>query len=493
MKLIKTYILFIGFTCVSLLSIGQQDTTWTKIYGGDRDDKANDIINTQDSGYLIIGSTSSFGFDNSQMYFLKLDSLGEIMWSKSHGGTGQESGQSVIQTRDGGYLGVGYTNSWGSGGFDLLLVKLAANGDLEYERYFGGEDWDFANDVIETDSNYFVMAGETQSFGNGGKDAWIVSYNATSDNFDWNKTYGFSNNDVFRAICMYSEEVFFAVGSGKSSNKNDLDVFVSKFNKDGDSLWTSYYGDSLLDSAEDIVQLKNGNLGITGIISNSRDTTNILVLSIDTLGNIIYLDSWGSGFKNSWGKKALSLDSNRMGVLGGAEVDNKTTDFYFGHTYPGGSSGYFQRGATLGSTSVELSSSGTLHNRDGFMFIGTTYSGYSQSYPSIVAFFTKEDGSVDFPQQFVTMEDSVNITGIKPLPSNLKPITWIQSEGLLINPSNLNPVEISIYNTQGQLVYHTILSPSQQLNLSAFQQIKGISIISISSEWGNYHMKFFKQ
>ncbi|MGB1004597.1 MAG: hypothetical protein ACPGVC_10215, partial [Salibacteraceae bacterium] len=147
------------------LAFGQIDSTWTKVYGGNREDKAHDIISTADSGFLVIGSTSSFGFDNSQMYFLKLDSLGNIMWSKSHGGTGQESGKSVIQTKDGGFLGVGYTSSWGSGGFDLLLVKLNANGNLEYERYFGGADWDFANDVIETDSNMFVIAGETQSFG----------------------------------------------------------------------------------------------------------------------------------------------------------------------------------------------------------------------------------------------------------------------------------------------------------------------------------------
>lgn len=210
-RILLLFLMNFGF----ISTYAQYDTTWIKTYGGNRNDQALDLIRTPDYGFLTIGSTSSFGFDNSQMYFLKLDSIGNIMWSKSHGGSGQEWGTSVILTSDGGYLGVGYTNSSGAGGFDIFIVKLDSNGNLEYERVKGGIDWDFAWDVIEVNPGEYVIAAETQSYGNGESDAWLLKYNENTDAFDWETTIGTSGYENFKAVALGANGDLMAAGIGK--------------------------------------------------------------------------------------------------------------------------------------------------------------------------------------------------------------------------------------------------------------------------------------
>ena len=291
---------------ISLGSFAQWDTTWIKTYGGNRDDKAFDIVQSNDNGFLVIGSTSSFGFDNSQMYFLKLDSTGAIMWSKSHGGTGQESGQSVIQTSDGGYFGVGYTNSWGAGGFDFFMVKLDSNGNMEYEDYYGGSDWDFAWDVVEVAPNQYVIAGETQSYGAGSKDGWIIKYNGLTQTVDWDKTVGNNTPEYFKAITLGENDNLIAVGGGIKNGRIDEDVMVTKFNSLGDTIWNKYYGDTLQDYANDVIWMSNGSYALTGAKTQLSDTTVVNLMKLDTLGAILQQDKWGVGpYEKAIGNKIV--------------------------------------------------------------------------------------------------------------------------------------------------------------------------------------------
>ena len=481
------YLITMFLVISSFIGVSQFDTTWTKVYGGNREDKAFDIINTQDSGYLIIGSTSSFGFDNSQMYFLKLDSAGTIQWSKSHGGTGQECGNSVIQTRDGGYLGVGYTNSWGAGGFDLLLVKLNSSGHLEYEKYFGGSNWDFANDVIELDSNIFVMAGETQSFGSGGKDGWIVSYDANNQVFDWNKTVGTSNNEKYEALTIDSMGGFYTIGMGVQNNHNDDDVMVSRFNSNGDTIWTKFYGDTLNDYGSDITILANKNVAITGSLSVSQDTTNTLVLSVDSTGSIVFIDKWGRGFRNASGTKVLEMDSNRLGILSDFEIVAGNHDFHFGYTFPYG--GYYEQGGTLGSDQMEKSGSGIYFNEHGFIFTGITW-GYNSNYSSIVLYQTNKYGRVVTPSTFESLNDTINILDINKTPPQKLELRFDVNHNNLINTSLESTFYFMIYNISGQKVFQSNILPAQGLNLNTVNLNQGIYLVVYGTSEKKYQYNF---
>ena len=110
------------------------DTLWTKTYGGESDDRSYCIQQTTDSGYIITGYTSSFGAGNKDVYLIKTDSAGDTLWTKTFGGLLDDWGNSIQQTSDGGYIILGSTESFGSGNFDFYLIKTDSDGNLFVEE-----------------------------------------------------------------------------------------------------------------------------------------------------------------------------------------------------------------------------------------------------------------------------------------------------------------------------------------------------------------------
>jgi ABC-type cobalt transport system substrate-binding protein len=145
-------------------------------FGGAQDDRANDVIQTQDGGYLIVGETSSFGAGEKDIYVLKLDKSGNKQWEKTFGGKDDDEANAVVQTQDGGYLIVGGTNSFGAGwdAWDAYVLKLDKNGNKQWAKTFGGKDYDEAKAVIQTQDGGYLTVGWTKSFGVGGGDVYII-------------------------------------------------------------------------------------------------------------------------------------------------------------------------------------------------------------------------------------------------------------------------------------------------------------------------------
>jgi hypothetical protein len=456
----------------------QIDTTWIKTYGGNRNDVANDIINTQDSGYLIIGSTSSFGFDNSQMYFLKLDSTGQITWSKSHGGTGQESGNSVIQTKDGGYLAVGYTNSWGAGGFDLLLVKLSANGSLERERYFGGLDWDLAYDVVETDSNYFVIAGETQSFGQGGKDAWIVRYNAITDVFDWNKTIGTNATEDYKALTLDPTGGFYAAGRGVQNGRTDEDVMVTRFNANGDTLWNNFYGDTLQDYANDILWFSDSTVVFTGAnfaVDSSKTYTSKIKED-----SIIWEEKWINGTLTE-GKSILERPDGNPAVF--SSLYNSSRRYEFWYIFMG-----FTGAGTMGSLEDDFASKMILDHHGKYLMLGST-NGFASSYSNILLYKTV-NGHYN-PLNFSSITDNFNILSTDPI-SQESNFSIFQDEHFLTIQTSIEHVhaaQVRVFDIQGKVLAVQNLREST-LSINKNQLQAPIVFVQITN--GTGEIKTFK-
>jgi hypothetical protein len=111
----------------------QGDTLWTRTYGGTNDDYGLFVQQTSDSGYIIAGYTSSFGAGGYDVYLIKTNKDGDTLWTKTYGGTGDDEGWSVQQTSDEGYIIAGTTTSFGAGGYDVYLIKTDANGNVGVE------------------------------------------------------------------------------------------------------------------------------------------------------------------------------------------------------------------------------------------------------------------------------------------------------------------------------------------------------------------------
>jgi hypothetical protein len=153
-------------------SLGQQ--IWSKTYGGSAEDKANCVIQTEDGGYILTGFTVSFGDGDGDVYVIKTDSLGDTVWTRTYGGVGNEDGNSIHQTSDGGYIIAGFTNSFGAGLTDVYLIKTDSTGQVLWTGTYGGADYDEGNSVDETSDGQYIVAGSTFSYGAGWVDVYLL-------------------------------------------------------------------------------------------------------------------------------------------------------------------------------------------------------------------------------------------------------------------------------------------------------------------------------
>ena len=184
---------------------------WSQTYGGIEADFAHSIIETSEGNFIFFGSSASYGAGSNDVWLVKLDSTGNMLWEQTFGGNGTDETFSGQQTSDGGYIMAGYTNSFGAGQLDVYLIKTDLNGNLEWSQTFGGVGNDETFSVCETDDNGFIIAGSTQSFGLGSYDYWVIKTD-NSGNIEWNQTYGTVSEEYLKSIIQTTSGDFIIYG-----------------------------------------------------------------------------------------------------------------------------------------------------------------------------------------------------------------------------------------------------------------------------------------
>ena len=178
--------------------------TWNRTFGGSQDDWGYSIQETSDGGYIITGSTMSSGAGEGDVYLVKVDSQGMETWSTTFGGSQDDSGYSVQETSDGGYIIVGHTMSFGLGSSDVYLVKVDSQGRETWSRTFGGAQDDLGYSIHETSDGGYVLSGYTMSFGAGGRDVYLVKVDQGGEE----ETYTASIVDIEAPSEVYPGESF---------------------------------------------------------------------------------------------------------------------------------------------------------------------------------------------------------------------------------------------------------------------------------------------
>jgi len=236
---------------------------WTKTIGGPGDEIGFSLIQTSDGGYAIAGSTGSFGAGWYDVYAVKLDANGNLQWTKTIGGKKEDGGFSLIQTSDGGYAIAGYTFSFGAGEADVYVVKLDANGNLQWTKTIGGPGNEIGFSLIQTSDGGYVLAGTTESFGVGGSDVYIVKLDANG-NLQWTKTIGRPGNEIGFCLIQTSDSGYVIAGSTTSFGIGGVDVYVVKLNANGNLQWTTTIGGKEEDVGVSLIQTSDGGYAIAG-------------------------------------------------------------------------------------------------------------------------------------------------------------------------------------------------------------------------------------
>ena len=208
-------------------------TQWQKTYGGLEDDWINQIRQTADGNYIAAGMTKSFGAGDQDVWLLKLKSNGEIEWEKTYGGTGTDTALSVQQTSEHGYVVTGYTRSFGTGKQDVWVLKVASDGVPLWQKAFGGQEDDVAYSIQQTLDGGYIAAGYTYSFGGGSEDSWVLKLDS-GGNIEWEETYGGGKNDLAYSIQQTSDEGYIMAGITDSFGVWGSDLWVLKLDSNGD-------------------------------------------------------------------------------------------------------------------------------------------------------------------------------------------------------------------------------------------------------------------
>jgi hypothetical protein len=266
---------------------GNGNIVWEKTYGGSINDEAHSIQQTSDGGYIVAGWTTSFGAGEYDVYIIKIDKDGNKMWEKTFGRSDDDRAYSIQQTSDGGYIVGGGTNSFVAGGWywDVYAIKLDANGSKEWEKTFGGSDDDWANSIQQTKDGGYIVAGGTYSFGAGGLDVYVIKLDASGD-MKWYKTYGESNDDDAWSIQQTTDGGYIVAGWTNSLGTGSYDVYVIKLDANGNKLWEKTFGGSSDDAAFSIQQTKDGGYIIAGLTNSfGAGGWDVYIIKMDSEGN----------------------------------------------------------------------------------------------------------------------------------------------------------------------------------------------------------------
>jgi hypothetical protein len=239
------------------------DTLWTKRLGSSGDDYAYSVQQTVDQGYIVTGITSSFGANNYDLWLVKIDASGDTLWTKMFGGSGIEAGYSVQQTADEGFIICGSTDSFGNGPQDLWLIKTDAAGDTVWTKTLGGDAFESGNTVRQTADNGYIICGCTDSFGAGDFDAWLIKTDANGDTL-WTQTFGGSYADLGNSVRQTTDWGYVICGITDLSGYNERDIWLIKTDSSGDALWTKTFCQSGDDQGFDIQQTSDQGYIITG-------------------------------------------------------------------------------------------------------------------------------------------------------------------------------------------------------------------------------------
>ncbi len=204
---------------------------WNQTYDGGAAEEALSVIQTSDRGYAIAGYTNSSGSGRGDFWLIKTDEWGNVKWNQTYGGEEMELARSLIQASDGGYVLAGYTESFGAGASDFWLVKTDTNGNIEWNHTYGGIDNDRAFSVVGTLDGGYAITGESLSFSINST-IWLVKTDAFGHML-WNQTYGGEDNEYVSSVIETSDGGYALAGNTNSYGAGEKDLWLIKTDGNG--------------------------------------------------------------------------------------------------------------------------------------------------------------------------------------------------------------------------------------------------------------------
>ncbi len=259
------------------------DTLWTKSYEdalppGFEQSRANSVLQTDEGGFIFAGMISPSG-SPFQAYLVKTSALGDTAWTQIIGGAGYEELDNIKSVSDGGFVSVGVTSSYGAGSSDVYLIRTDADGNLIWTNAYGGIGQDAGSAVEPTSDGGFIIAGYSSLAPIPEYDTYLIRTDAQGDTL-WTKRYDGAGTDAGWDVQQVQDNGFVIVGSTNSIPPDSADLWVFRTDDNGDTLWTKRLGLHSGDCGQSLRQMADGGYIIAGFTNSTVTTSDVWLVRL---------------------------------------------------------------------------------------------------------------------------------------------------------------------------------------------------------------------
>jgi len=358
-----------GLTNVSDVRKGSSWVVFSIMFGGDESDEGNSVQQTTDGGYIVLGTTRSYGNGESDILLVKIDNVGNEEWRKTFGGINRDEGNSVQQTTDGGYIisGTTFVKQFNP---DLWLIKTDSNGEEEWNKTFGGNRGDYGGSVQQTSDGGYIFIGSFFSVEKN-QDIWLIKTDSNGEE-EWNKIFGQEGNfEMGYSVQETSDGGFILLGEDYDTKSMG---YLIKTDSQGIEEWSNNKYDSVFGTY--VQQTTDGGYIFTGF-TTSGSYSYILLIKTDSNGNEEWNQTYGGGGGDGGNSVQQTTDGGYIITGWTGSFGKGSTDVWLIKT---NSQGTEEWNKTLGGSSQDDGSSIQQTSDGGFVIIGKTESFGSGDY-----------------------------------------------------------------------------------------------------------------
>jgi hypothetical protein len=358
-----------GLTNVSDVRKGSSWVVFSIMFGGDESDEGNSVQQTTDGGYIVLGTTRSYGNGESDILLVKIDNVGNEEWRKTFGGINKDIGNSVQQTTDGGYI-ISGTTFVNSSNPDLWLIKTDSNGEEEWNKTFGGNRGEYGGSVQQTSDGGYIFIGSFFTVGKN-QDIWLIKTDSNGEE-EWNKIFGQEGNfEMGYSVQETSDGGFILLGEDYDTKSMG---YLIKTDSQGIEEWSNNKYDSVFGTY--VQQTTDGGYIFTGF-TTSGSYSYILLIKTDSNGNEEWNQTYGGGGGDGGNSVQQTTDGGYIITGWTGSFGKGSTDVWLIKT---NSQGTEEWNKTLGGSSQDDGSSIQQTSDGGFVIIGKTESFGSGDY-----------------------------------------------------------------------------------------------------------------
>jgi hypothetical protein len=444
----------------------QLDTSFVKVYGSPEYDAFHDIKSSNLGGYIMVGVTGVFEENRkSDAYLVKSDEFGNVIWSVAFGGAEIDVAEAVIELNNGDIMIAGYSNSFGGDDYNVFVALFGFDGSYKWVRTFGGQQWDFAYDLIETADDNFMICGKTFHPVRGDEQGLVIKFNLNGD-IVWSQSWGDVGDDAFYSCTSTMSGLIYLAGY-KSTETKMKDFWVVETDIEGELRWDGTYGRDSDDVAYSIIETIDNKLAIVGYLSSSSAGKDGWLIKTEPRSNIIW--NFYMAEPNEDVFTSVFQIGNDLGVVGYSNSVGLGKDD--GFLYGVGNDSSFLYGTSFGGTEIDKAFKGIASNQLGSVYVGTTNT-FGNGWYDAMFVRTKQNG-----ETVLTVDDT--IATIPNMVTSSELIEIVDENDISIYP---NPVrageqisiqtkkyinyEYNIYSIDGRLIksgksnsIHTLTAP----------------------------------